>query len=174
MDRLDRSSKRQRMMERRRAPLPETKFKTTSIAHSAVTSSNTFITGVANGPDRNERIGRKIKNLFFEGRFQSGDASLLRCVLYVSKSGTGTISLTNMYDAVNPDDFIVLKDWYVKNTGGATQTTSTQFRHKLQYGLNTEFNGPNQADIVNGQAVLYIHGSSSNVNGHVRTWYVDN
>jgi len=174
MDRMSyQSNKRARTMrERRRAPLPETKFKTTSISHLGTTTSNTFVTGVANGPDRNERIGRKIKNLFLEGRFQGGIN--LRCVLYISKSGTTTLSLTNPYDAVNPDDFIVLKDWWIQPPDSSL-TARGVFKHKLPYGLNTEFTGPNESDIVQGQVALYIHtDASTNVQGHVRTWYVDN
>ena len=169
---MNQSSTRQRMQDRRRSPKPETKFVTKDIDHSGVVTSSQFVNSLPNGPENGERIGRKTKTLFLEGFTTTSSGVDYRCVLYVSKSGTETLSLTNRYDPVDPEKFIVLKDWYLTNQEDGR---TAFFKHKLPYGLNTEYDGISTSDIVNGQIVLYIHATASgNINGYTRAWYLDN
>lgn len=166
-------NKRQRQIREltRRIPKPETKFVTKNIAHNATVTSSTFVNSVANGPDNGERIGRKTKTLFVEG-FTTSTSVSYRCVLYVSKSGSETLSLTNRYDPVDPEKFIILKDWYITNQEDGR---SSFFKHKLPYGLNSEYDGVLNSEIVQGQITLYMHGTASGtINGYTRAWYVDN
>ena len=173
MDRMSYQNNKRARLNReiaRRYPKPEAKFVTKSVAHSSTTESSTFINSVANGPDNGERVGRKTKTLYCEATLL-GTSAAYRVILYLSKNGSTTLSLTNLSDLVDPEKFVVFKDYWVTNQGNGA---ATKMKHSFKYGINTEYDGVNNSDIEDGQLVLYIRSNTDTIAGQTRAWYVDN
>lgn len=171
-----RSSKRMRRSPLRLAPSSETKTHDYAISHNALTSSTNNLVEISLGNDYNQRIGRKInvRYMHFNLANTVTFSTPTRAILYVPKTSSDILTLTNRWDVVDTSKFWVIKDFYFSGDTGA-YAQEIQFSHKFPMGINVEWDGNTSSDITKNNIKLYMHGPGNTtvIQGHVKVSYKD-
>lgn len=156
-------------------PKPETKYHNESILHNAVQNSTTLACNVEAGAGTTNRVGRKlrIKSLEVLLRAAAGSGPV-RMVIYVPKTQSQTLTLTNPAQAIDNDQFWVVKDGWVQPQGN-NAAEGIYYRHSFPLGLVTEYDGNTASDVIkNGIKVLLFATNSTTILGHTKIWFMDN
>lgn len=165
-------ARRARRSMRPRMPVPESKYFNQAITHSG-TESTQVLTAIASGTSTEQRVGRKIKlKSILMNLSGVGSGIQTRCILYVPKVATQELSLSNPADAVDNDQYWVLRDWWMADK---LQNQPNIYTHTFPMGLNVEYTGTAAATPAKNAVKLYMTctGIGGSISGHTKVWYTD-
>ena len=153
---------------------PEVKNRQTTIGNDfTVSNTVTFpLTDIAAGSGVSARVGGKIKLKSAFAHLKNPGTTIVRYIMYVPKSITDRVALTNQSDPVDKDLFWVLKDFYIDTRN---ESAHKNMKQNFPMGMVVEYFGGSATDITKNGIYLYAHGAASgNMSGYHELWFIDN
>lgn len=159
----------------------EVKFKDTNLSNvltptAGGLATNFYLTDIAQGPSKGERIGDKIRILKVEVR---GTTSTVGLDLYLCKNRTGAPISSSMFATSSAGTFLETNDFVeYHHEGVGLKSAGPVFRFAKSFGsgLVNSYNLPDSTSLQSNRLMFVLRNpfdSAGWVNATARVWYTD-